>query len=1234
MLSICNVKNAAHAESYFTKEDYYIGKNRTGASQWWGTGARELGLEGRVDTETFGRLARGELPDGTELPCKKGGQRRAATDLTFSAPKSVSIEALVHGRTDVLAAHTTAVKQGLQYLEERATNVRTSSGGKVQRCSSNTLVVAMFEHHTSRALDPQLHTHCLALNATKTPDGKWRALVNDDFYSHKMAAGMVYRAQLARGLKELGYELHQTHADGRFELADCSTEHMKTFSKRRKEILQALDGELGDKLRDLGLDGAEAAKKANLGTRKVKREVDPELLRALWQQQGRQQSMQPARRLQERPAWGAEHGTEQIAQQAVRWAIDHLSERCAVWQERDVLRCALSRRLTEVTQADIETCFAKMRNAGELVVVGGPRTGQALYTTREMIELEGRAVRTMHAGRERFGTICPTELVDDKLEAYGLTAGQTRAAQLILLNNDMVVGVQGYAGTGKTTMLRAVRDLAEEVGYTVRGMGVSGTAAKELQHGAGVSSSTVAAHLLKHRVDGSAKRELWLVDEASFLGSRDAVRLLESARRAGARMVLLGDRDQLPAIEAGQPFAQLCRRGMRTAVMSEIVRTQDETLKNAVYKTIDKKRMSEQLQVQAAQEIVRSLDKSVVVETSAEKRHQAIAQTYLDGDRSSTLVLTATHKERQDLNRRIRHGLIADGTLGQRAADATVLVSRDLTTAQLRVPATYEPGDVVRVGRRGGYKSLGLEQGTCATVKGRDAAERVVLATEQGRAVAWDPSRAHCVEVYREESRELRAGDQIRWTRTDKDLGRGNGAGAVVVRVDREAKAAVVRMKDGRSQTLDLASEKHWEHGYACTTHAAQGSTSDKVIAHLNTRNASLVGHESWYVAISRARHQAQVFTDDVDKLPEAITHDMRQPSALEMLEDHEGQRQEQRPQEQQRGATQEALSTPEKDARRDHEGAEKRPGLGDRLKAIKRSVNLVQFAVSQGYVVNKKKSTQRSIVLDRDEDKIIVSRGNDGTWIYFSVREAQDKGTIVDFAQRRTDAEIGVLADKLELWQRERGDDGGELEIALGPARKSPTDIQAELSKMQPLESLLYLDLRRLHSEDLTDARFSGRLFRDAKYNAIFPHYDAAERVVGYERKASDFKGFSPGGTRGVWLSNRREADNRLVLTEAVLDALSYHKMYGDEQTRYVSTGGSIGPKQIECIGKALEELPQGAQVVLGFDNDEAGEKYSEQVRKLVPPRLSVERQIPSLGKDWNAELEAKHELDRDRSV
>lgn len=178
MLSIANVKNAAQAESYFAKEDYYLTKDRDAAAQWWSSGAKDLGLEGRVDKEVFGKLLRGELPDGTQMPCKKGGERRAATDLTFSAPKTVSIEALVHGKTDVITAHTTATQKALQYLEEHAANVRVSNGGTVHRCSSNTLVVAMFEHHTSRALDPQLHTHCLALNATKTPDGKWRALVS------------------------------------------------------------------------------------------------------------------------------------------------------------------------------------------------------------------------------------------------------------------------------------------------------------------------------------------------------------------------------------------------------------------------------------------------------------------------------------------------------------------------------------------------------------------------------------------------------------------------------------------------------------------------------------------------------------------------------------------------------------------------------------------------------------------------------------------------------------------------------------------------------------------------------------------------------------------------------------------------------------------------------------------------------------------------------------------------
>ena len=290
MLSIGALSSAAQGASYYERDGYYAKDDpeHRDASAWAGKGAEELGLKGPVDAETFRAVLEGKVPDGsgTELGRRgKDGEihHRPGRDLTFSAPKSVSIAALVGGDRRIVEAHDRAVAATLAWVEKNAaeTRMKDPDSGSMARVGGQKIVAATFRHDTSRNLDPQLHTHSVIANMLKGEDGKWRSMANEGLYLQQKLIGMLYRSELAAGLARLGYGIEKIHADGRFEIAGVPRAAIEAFSTRRAEIEAAMAE------RNLGTSGdsPRLAERAALMTRAAKRDIDREELRGVWRKQ-------------------------------------------------------------------------------------------------------------------------------------------------------------------------------------------------------------------------------------------------------------------------------------------------------------------------------------------------------------------------------------------------------------------------------------------------------------------------------------------------------------------------------------------------------------------------------------------------------------------------------------------------------------------------------------------------------------------------------------------------------------------------------------------------------------------------------------------------------------------------------------------------------------------------------------------------------------------------------------
>ncbi|WP_298924536.1 MobF family relaxase [uncultured Ramlibacter sp.] len=855
MLTLDKVTSAESAATYYEGADDYYSEDGRAPSSWWGEGAVALGLVGSVRPDEFRRVLEGRLPDGSTLHHGGEGPRTAGIDLTFSAPKSLSLQAMVGGDHRLLQAHRDAVTATLKHVESTIAAYRVTLGGETVLVRSGNLVVARFDHELSRDKDPQLHTHCVLVNATQRQDGQWRALSANDLYAQQKLLGVHYRAELAAAVQALGYAVRRTHEDGRFELAHINDAQVSAFSTRR----QAIDAALAARGRNRQNASAREREIASLNTRRSKdKQVDRAALAQAWQSKAAEFSIDwtaiP-------PSTLAVGQRETSANEAVHFAVAHLTERNAVVSRTTLVQVALAHGTGLALFSDIEGAINTAIAKESLISSPDGRlltTAQAQTTEREMLAVEQRGRGLLPQPIQQSPT------ARTRLATQNLSQGQRSAAELILSTKHRVVGVQGLAGTGKTTMLRQVK--ANLGSFKALGLAPSAAAARELE-ATGIPSMTTAAFLARN-AQGLTANTLVVLDEAGMVSARDMHLVLQAVEKAGARAVLVGDTRQLKAVEAGAPFSQLQRAGMETARMAEIQRQAEGPLREAVLDAAEGR-------IAAS---VAKLKSSIAEVPHATERYERIARHYASlppGERMETLMVAGTNVARTRINELVRHRLALAGT----GLVVTALERRDLTRAQAQSSLSYSPGDLVQAERH--YQSIGLMRGDLARVV---AAEPgcVTLERADGVKVYWRPTTMSNVTAYVEVERELAVGDLVRFTKNDYSQGIVNGQRGQVESVGFETREIHVRTDGGVLVTLDAAEPLQIDHGYCTTVHAAQGQTCQRVLVDADVSSA-MANQALYYVAISRARSEAVLYTDDRELLPEAMSRLDTKHAALDI---------------------------------------------------------------------------------------------------------------------------------------------------------------------------------------------------------------------------------------------------------------------------------------------------------------------------------------------------------------
>lgn len=835
MLSIGSIGGSGGYYLDLAREDYYL-EGGEPLGRWWGRGAEEIVGLGNVQRDQLRSLLKGFSPDGYALIQGAGRENhQKGWDLTFSAPKPVSVlwsQADERTRAEIQAAHFEAVKAALGYLQDEAAFTRRGRGGQVLERAG--LVVGTFEHGTSRALDPNLHTHCLVMNVGIREDGTTGTIMSKPFYQAKMTAGALYRAELASQLeKRLGCSCEREKEGTSFTVKNVPDALCEEFSKRRAEIEQ--------KLASFSSASAAASSFAALETRRTKDDVPARSeLFTYWKTIAEPFGFKADQSLRQHTK--APH-VQKAFRDALSEALSDITASHSHFTERELLRAvAVECQGRGVCAKDIRERLKEelSRPSGEIMTLAS-EGGQTRYTTQDVLAAEKRLIDAACRLDTDKTHGASAKTIEATLKGNTrLTEEQRDAVRYLTEKGGGIRSLEGWAGTGKTSTLSVAREILESDGYHVIGATLSAKAAKELEKGANVESNTIAMldikmrepglkDVLKHEgkqvaraLIGKGRLEMFeplrfdektvlVIDEAAMVATKELAKLTAAIEEAGGMLVSVFDRKQLQAIGPGGGAAYLADR-FGKADLTGIVRQYEEWMRDAVkqFATGDAAGALKQYQhadrVHVAEDRDKSISKLVSDWATREK-----------GRREDSLIFVGTRTEMEEVNRRCQ-------------------------------AARLEAGELT-----------------------------------------GNPHKAGKHELYR--------GDRVLFTQNSRKIGVQNGSLGTIIDLRHERAVATVKLDSGETVQVPFKKYEGVQPGYAVTTHKGQGTTvvNAYLLAggrmqdlHLSYVQASRAKESTF---IYTDRHEAG---DKLDELAKQMSREREKTLAHQVAERAAEQRREQ----------------------------------------------------------------------------------------------------------------------------------------------------------------------------------------------------------------------------------------------------------------------------------------------------------------------------------------------------
>jgi conjugative relaxase-like TrwC/TraI family protein len=821
MLTTHTCRSSDAVKAYYKHRDYYVdGREEDGV--WGGRTAARLGLQGRVGWEEFSRLADNLHPlSGERLTARSNEQRRVAMDFTFSAPKSVSLLYEYNRDPRILELFNQAIDDTMAELEQEAKTRVRRRGENGDRVTGN-LVWAAFNHFETRPTkddglpDMATHRHVVVFNATWDGEEKrFKAVQFGDLKRDASYWEAAFHARLAHGMAQLGYGIER---QGRFwEVAGIGKELRDKFSRRTLEI---------EKLAaELGIDDPEA--KARLGAtsrRNKQKELTHDGLRAYWLSRmtaGDTAMLDGVYREAATRMGNAVGDVTQRMKEAVAFALDHCFERTSVTPEKKVLGEALRHGVGAVTIDGVR------RGVVREGLFTRELDGQKMASTRHVLAEESRMVAFARNGRGACRSLGKAELLSQASNA-ALSPDQQSAVRHIWQSRDRVIMVRGAAGTGKTTMMQTA---VQGIDIPMVFLAPSGRASRGVLRGEGFSEADTLAKFLKdEKMQAQARGGAIWVDEAGLVGSRDMVRLFDTADRIGARIILQGDWKQHGSVARGAPMKVLHDyAGLPAAVLTDIKRQKGQ-YREAVA-MIERGQVGEGLDRLDAFGWIKEIGTAV--------RYKILAADYLRAvsENKSALVVSPMHAEGRRITAEIRRALREQGKLGTREREFDTLVNLNWTQAQVADARRFGPEDGV-------------------------------VLTQYG--------------AYRPDSVTFAAGDVLRITAGGKTKdGQHRLENGSLYTVKGFTREGDIRLANNWVVGKDY---RHLALGYTVTSHSSQGSTVDRVFIGQSSESFPASNRQQLYVSVSRGREQAVIYTDDKAALAEAVKREDNRMSATELV--------------------------------------------------------------------------------------------------------------------------------------------------------------------------------------------------------------------------------------------------------------------------------------------------------------------------------------------------------------
>lgn len=857
-------RNGVSVLAYLQATEYYLGADgeRKATSRFIGKGLEALGLTPGtpIDPVVIERLARGYAPDGTALVQSAGreateyvdarGKKRVRDghsvgfDATFSAPKSVSVvwsAASAEEREAITAAHRKAVDCAMAFLESKV-EVRTGKGGAVH-AATNGVVALSVDHAASRELDPQLHSHCLIFNiAQAETDGKWRTLGPFDLFEHKMAAGALYRAELAHQMQALGYGIELTRGqdlEGRetgkdnFTIAGVSEAAMERFSKRREQIEAHMKEH-----------GTANAQRACLSTRKAKHEPPIDELHQLWSaalKEERERNPEMFKTTEE--LRGLASKTEERTREQI---IERLHVTENVFKQQEVVaRLAMEgvgrlsgQQILEQAKAFLEADDLRVlnpmqdRSGRQAASVPARRFREDRFCADWVVEQVEQVVRDIAIARkdETAHHLTPAQ-ANDAIARFEAKAGfqmsdeQSKAVQHILAGSGGVSVMRGEAGTGKTTVASCWAGAFREQGYHVIGTATAWNAAKKFEAETGVEGRSLSKLLdeLERGVVKLTPKTIIAVDEAGMVGSRTIKTLMEHCQAAGAPLILVGDEKQLQSIEGGGGL-DIVMQAIGCVELTEIRRQKsdyDRGTAKAFYGG-DRSLMQDEW-TSIGHGIIERMDEANQVHRFDDTKQaiQGLVKHWL-GDpepMSERLIVAGTNSEVRTLNEAVREQLIQRGDLG---------------------------------------------------------ADEYTFRANQGTTL--------------EHTQPVRVGDRMRFDKRDRQLGVFNGSAGVIEEIRPTAKGSLIlairleseiASENGRVVRFDTATMSRLSLNYASTTHKAQGQGKNSVY---QLANVGMTDQQMGLVGFTRMKKKYGLYGthSDIDEMAGRMAMDRMKQNAIQ----------------------------------------------------------------------------------------------------------------------------------------------------------------------------------------------------------------------------------------------------------------------------------------------------------------------------------------------------------------